>query len=173
MAGYGQSPVTTAPTQQQANPAYKKDENGEEILFEGVCNSRGLCYAVFWIYFQAAVISLLGMVLLIPVGIICGLMAPKNWRCYLTRTGIKYRRPIGIGCCDVSYDIPFADIEDIEVELVSNDILVRMETETANKYVSSWNRPLCGRLIGVYLTNVENGEDFVAAVKREKQARQM
>ena len=163
--------VNLEPSQQRSNPAFQKKYNdqGEEIVFEGVCHKPGVCSEVFWIYFYASVVSLLGMLILIPIGIFCGLKAMKDWKLYLTRSSVVYIRPRGIGCCDEKYTIPFSDIDDISVAPGTRDIWVRMETSKINEYIGWWSRPMCGQLVALVLSNVANGEEFVAAVKREMQ----
>ena len=162
--------INMQPTQQHNNPGFqpkKYDENGEEVVFEGVCNKTGVCGEVFWIYFYASVVSLLGMIILIPIGIICSIKATRDWKLYLTRNRVVYRQPIGMCCCDTNYNIPFSDIQDISTVPGTKDILVRMDPEKVCEYIHWCNRPACGTLIGLVLSNAANREDFVAAVKRE------
>ena len=158
-------PATTTVHKNPGFQPQKYDSNGEEIVFEAECHKSGVCCDVFWRYFYASVVSLLGMLILIPIGIICSLKAPKNWKLYLTRSSVVYHRPTGF--CGNHWTVPFDLIQDIYVVRGTKDIWVKMEPADVYKYIGSCNRPMCGDLNCLVLSNVANGEDFVAAVKRE------
>ena len=166
-----QQAITMEPaiTTVHKNPGFqpqKYDSNGEEIVFEAECHKSGVCFDVFRVYFYPSVMSLLGILLLIPIGIICSLKAPKDWKLYLTRSSMVYHRPNGC-CCKQHYTVPFDLIQDIYTVRGTKNIWVKMEPADLYKYIGWCNRPLCGDINFLVLSNVANGKDFVAALKRE------
>ena len=99
---------------QQENPTYKRDENGDEMLMEGVFAVERFC---------------LDYIILVPLGLCTVCCAAKHWRLCLTQNSIKYRHPIlydYYGHYD--WDIPLEDITDVMYDRnVSMSILLGME----------------------------------------------
>lgn len=168
-----QQAIQMQPMRQQQNPVrqnqrYVCDQDGEEIVFKGLCSRCGVCWDVFWHWMFILVPFVVGIVIGCPIATCCGIKAIKEWRLHVTRTSVKYKSPTGIGCCDKNWVIPFCDIEDIFVCRGTNDVWVRMDTRKVDAYLGCWNKPLCKKNCLV-LSNVSNGHEFVTAVKRQMQ----
>ena len=150
----------------------KFDENGDEIKCEGVCNRCGVTSEVTWMAIYVLGLSLLAGFIFIPLFIAGCVMAVKNWKLYVTRKGIYYTRPTYcFGLCFTHWFIPLEDVEDIYIAPgTTHTIWVKMDPGKINEYLHWCYRPLCVQLNCLILGNVQNSEDFVAAVKREKEA---
>ena len=148
------------------------DKNGEEILFEGICNRRKVFFSVCCSYFLITTYSFVGVLILIPLAIAFAVRASRGWRLYLTRRGIHYFLPNGcFCCCDTNWVVPYSDFDDILITPGTTDsIWLSMEPSKIYEYVGKCNKPLCCDLNYLVLSHVENAEEFVNAVKREKAA---
>ena len=143
----------------------KFDENGDEIKFEGVCNRSGITSGITWFAIYILALSLLCGCLFIPLFIACCVMSVKNWKLYITCKGIYYTKTTCT--CSDHFLIPLEDVEDIYIEPgKTHTIWIKMDHGKINKYLPLYNRQLnC-----LVIENVQNSDDFVAAVKREKEA---
>jgi hypothetical protein len=110
---------------------------------------------------------IVGFVFGVPIGVCCGIKAIKDWKLHVTHTSVKYSKPTGINCCDKSWVIPFGDIDDIFVCSGAKDVWVRMDPRKVDEYLGWCHKPLCRKLNCLVLSNVSNGHEFVAAVKRQ------
>ena len=145
------------------------DENGEQIIIEGVCYRRG-----YWVAFiMAALTGLVGLVtlLIVPIALCLALAAIKAWRLYLTRDAIHYRRQTC--CCHLKTAvIPLSCVKDVAVETGTNNVLLLMEVDDIHKYmIPMVDVPLfwycCPHETYVKLWYVANCQSFVQAVKQE------
>ena len=154
------------------NDNTKRDKNGEEILFEAVCNRCKVFSSVCCSYFLVTVASFVGVLILIPLSIAFAIRVSRGWRLYLTRRGIHYFLPNGcFCCCDTDWVIPYSDFDDILVAPGTTDnIWLTMEPSKIYEYIGECNKPLCRDYNQFVLSHVENAEEFVNAVKREKAA---
>jgi hypothetical protein len=171
--GAQQQAIQMQPQRQKQNPNFQEtqimyDQDGEEIIFEGVCYSCGVCWDVCWLWMFVLVPVIVGILFGVPISVCCGIKAIKNWKLHVTRTSIKYRKPTGI-CCETNVVIPFRDIKDIFVSnsCGTKDVLVRMDPRKINEYLGCWNKPMCMKLDCLVLSNVTNGHDLVEVVKRQ------
>lgn len=148
------------------------DENGEEIILEGVCHRRGLFTDVLWI-----VIIAMASLIAIPIGLLlaCCAISCSAWRLYLTRKTIYYRHNGSCYCSTRTFVIPLSYIK--EVTAISNDksVWLLMEREKAYEFIPAGDRPciwFCFPPENCYLIlkHIVNYEEFAQAVKREMAA---
>ena len=141
---------------QQENQSYKRDKNGEEILFEGepVPFHCSVCFVI--------------LIILSPLLTILMYLAAREWRLYLTPSGIKYR-PITLCCCGCQDDychFSLDGIEDVLYAPYQNMVILCMKpTKT---------KTLCGYTYNSeyhYIPNVNNDKEFYQAVRRVMAAR--
>ena len=156
--------INIEPLQQQPK---KRDANGEEIIFEGICYKRGFRNWVFFNYCIVPSISIVGMIVGLIVSIWCCFKVVKDWKLYLTRDKIYYTAAAGSCCCPDTMAISLSDIDDIYVAQGTKNIWVRMEPSKVNEYIPWCSRPVCWQLNCLVLSYVANGNEFVDAVKKE------
>ncbi len=103
----------------------KLDENGDEIIAEGVCHRGGVIWGVCGIY----TVVLAGPVLLL-IALCCAVKAAYSWKLHLTSTGIWYTDVIKTcNCLYKQHFIPLSDINDIEVQ--GKSILLKVKKRSA------------------------------------------
>ena len=153
--------INIEPLEQQSK---KYDDNGEEIIFEGIFYKRGFrTWACWYICFYPGA-SLLGMFIGMFVCIWCWFKGAKNWQLYLTHDNICYT---SAGCSTKTTVINISDIDEIFVTS-DKEIYVGMEPSKINKYIGHWCfRPICRQVRYLVLSYVANNNEFVDAVKRE------
>ena len=175
MAADNEHQVISMEPKPQENPSSKKfDENGDEILQEGVCDHAGLCQHICNIYIvspllislAALLAGLIILIIFIPLAVVTCIRAFKVWRLYLTRRGVYV---MNIGCCWTKSEdfIPFSDITDVTVDLTNKIVSLRMDPETVKKHVPWHSRPLCCTPDAYLIKHVANAQEFADAVKRE------
>lgn len=152
-------------TQQQSG--VKLDENGEEIIEEGICNRSGVYLEFSMRALGASVVSLLGGLIAIPIAIIMAKAAVKSFVLYLTKRSIHYHQAYP-NCCGVkTWVIPLDYITSID-PVGTNDIWIYMEKNRVAEFLGgSLQSTLFGTPSYLILNNVKNNEEFVQAVKRE------
>ena len=107
--------------QQSSSRQPKYDENGDEIIFEGICWNTGLKHAVkssytSWGRVSSAMCCMALYPLCIPIGNYCGNKACKVWRLYLTSTHIRYAIRDGLNCQSVVGSIALTDVTNIQAK---------------------------------------------------------
>ena len=126
---------------QQENQSYKRDENGEEILFEGEPEPRRTVFSC---------------------------LAVRQWRLYLTPSGVKYR-PASIcfcGCQDGYRHFSLDDIEDVLFDPYQKMVILCTEpTKTKTLFGCTYNSEY------IYIPGVKNDKEFYQAVRRVMAAR--
>lgn len=150
----------------QQQSGVKLDENGEEIIVEGICHRSGVYLEFLMRTLAVSVISLLGGVIVIPIAIFMAKAAVKSFVLYLTKRSIHYHQAYP-NCCGVkTWVIPLNYITSI-VPVGTNDIWIYMEKNRVVEFLGgSLLLTFCAPSY-VILNNVENNEEFVQAVKRE------
>ena len=110
-------------------------------------------------------VSFLFGLICMPLFIACCIMSLKRWKLYITHKGIFYARPIY--CSFNHWFIPLEDIEDILIAPgTTHTIWVKIDPRKISEYILLYNRQQPNCLV---LEHVQNSDDFVAAVKREKE----
>ena len=141
---------------QQENQSYKRDKNGEEILFEGEA-----------VPFHCSVCFVIGIILN-PLLTILTYLAAREWRLYLTPSGIKYR-PIKLCCCGCQDGYCHFSLDDIE-----NVLYVPYQNMVILYMKPTKTKTLCGYTYNSeyhYIHNVNNSKEFYQAVRRVMAAR--
>lgn len=151
------------PQTQQQNR--KLDKNGDEIIIEGVCYNNGVYLEFFLRTLAVSIISLLGMLIAIPIGIVLAKAAVKSFQLYLTKKSICYHRAYPSFCGVPTWVIPLSYITNIEA-VGSSSIWIYMENKRIVEYLGGSPWPFCAPSYLV-LSNVKNCEEFVHAVKGE------
>ena len=154
----------------ESQQTVKLDENGEEIIMEGICYRKG----VYWYYFYRAlllgIMAPLALVIVIPFYIVfVKVYCVKGFKIYLTKRNIQYHQPYP-NCCGVkTLTIPLSYIT--SVEAVGATIRIYMEKRKVNAFLGNLypNDGWLSILIPNYLAldYVDNSQEFVEAVKRE------
>lgn len=119
---------------------------------------------------SVSIISLLGMVIAIPLGIALAKAAVKSFRLYLTKKKIHYHQAYpdwGFGVR--TWKIPLSDVT--RVASAGTDVWVYMEREKIARYVGD-SMPVIECLSScvpqyLILSNVKNSAEFVEAVMKE------
>ena len=173
MAANDHQVVTIEPQQLQQATNFATgnvDENGEQIIMEGVCHRSSMFSDIIW---AMVVVSLtgLGMLLAIPIGLCCACAAVKAWRLYLTRNAIHYRH-MGLCFSCRTFIIPLSYVKDIKIEFGTKNVLLLMDRSNAYEFITCGERPMywfCCPPENCYVTlkSVANCEEFANAVKRE------
>ena len=148
------------------------NENGEQILVEGVCDRRGLFTNVFWI-----IVIAMASLIAIPIGLIiaCIAIGCNKWRLYLTPGAIHYQH---WGTCFLpSTDvIPLSYIQEATAINTDKSVYLKMERERAYEFISWDDRPCIWSCYPpescfYIIKHVTNYEEFTEAVKRQIAAR--
>ena len=141
----------------------QKDENGEEIVLEGMCDRNALYNQICLTHFSKA--FLVGACL----SPLTFYRAAKIWKLYLTRTSIHYSR-LGAFWTKSNFDIPFEDIDNITLADATT-IYIRMDRATLLKHLHWCFVPIFGNAFIFSIDAVANAQEFVDAVKREMATR--
>ena len=96
------------------------DENGEEVLYEAKCDKRQVLCNVLSMVLLAVVASSVGLGTIV-VALLVGIPAffimyfaiTKNWKLYLTKSGIHHFRPGFCGCCATHCFISLEEIQEV------------------------------------------------------------
>ena len=161
---------TAIPMSSHQAVAQKYDENGDEIKIEGICKRSGVACDTTWTVIAILGVSLLVGVVFVPFFIIGGFMFVKNWRLYVTRRGIYYTRPNRFfGCCLNQWFFPLEDIEDVFTAQGAHFVWIKMTPDKLYGYSKWYYNPPLVQQDCLVLGHVENSDDFVAAIKREKE----
>ena len=170
-----QQAIAIEPILRDSQDQKKYDRRGEEILLEGKCYKLGVCNSVFLSLMPAAVLSIVGMLLLIPVGVICYYKKVSHWRLYLTHESVFYHHDhTPCGCAGREWEIPLRYINELYVAPGTLDIHLYMEPSKMREYLSMSSccclggPPSCELRDCLVLSNVANGEEFVEAVIAEQ-----
>jgi hypothetical protein len=171
--GAQQQAIQMQPQRQKQNPNFKQkqknmyDRDGEEIVFKGVCDRFGVCCDVFWLWIFN--------------------VAERNDPALITAVDPSWLAVFHTGVSDVKLPIldglnSTADTDgntkdeandegdqsdDIFVCSGTKDVWVRMDPRKVDEYLGWCHKPLCRKLNCLVLSNVSNGHEFVAAVKRQ------
>ena len=156
--------ITMEPAQQENPATYQQDENGEEILMEGVFAKRRFYCDL--ICFNGVITYAIAYFLAIPILLCMGYFAAKRLRLYLTPSGITYSHPVVCSCCRYHFNFPLEDIDDVRYDPGKNMVLLHMESEKIKEYVNWCCRPICGQLQYFALKYVKNEREFANAVRR-------
>lgn len=146
------------------------NENGEQIIIEAECHKSSVyCDAIFKI-FLLSIISLLGILILIPLAFFLTCAAMKNWRLYLTQKAIHYHA-LSLDCLGGrSWVIPLSYIKEIHAIPVQKQIWLKMEISKVRKFIFVGKACCCFKdpeHAHLILQYVKNSEEFVQAVKGE------
>ena len=135
----------------------KLDENGDEIIVEGVCQRSDVLCGVYGLYNTA----LAGIILLL-IALCCAVKAAYSWKLHLTSAGIWYTDVIKTCfCLYKQHFIPLSDINDIQIE--GKSILLKFNASVVNKKVAYPSK----------LDYVHNAEEFAAAIRQQMAANHM
>ncbi len=160
----------------------KFDENGEAIIAEGLCNRQNVCCQTCLCYYFVGFFCC--MILLFPVGLVLCILgcfyskrASDAWRLYLTPTSLHYSQQTFSTYCYKEVVVPLSDIEDCFVQeairgteggggVIIKNIKVKIDRSKIEEYLSGLQR-CCALPDYLEMTNIENADDFAAAVKRQ------
>ena len=161
MSAGGNEIITMEPAQKE-NQAFKRDENGEEILMEGRHAKR--CIIVTSLHPCA---MLFGLFVLMPIALCIVCYSARRWRLYLTPNGIRYSHHIGCCCCckPDHYYFPLDDIDDVLYTPRGKQVIMCMEPMKAKRIVGK-------KTEFFQIEEVKNGKQFYQAVRRAMAARE-
>ena len=140
------------------------DEDGNIIIFEGVCSRKSLRTEICCNYSGVGAVSSVGagglvilllFCVLVPLGVYCGRKAAEQWRLYLTASAIFYLHQGQFNINNQMKGIQLRDIEKISA-LDETTIIIRLKGKSKK-----------GKDIVMVLNHCENAAEFVEAVKKQ------